>query len=150
MKGNIMKLLFALAILVSVSSAAVCQTDSSDPYAEQLVAPLMKGGPLISVVEKNINRSGDRAAIGVIRNIGMERPLVSKDIEQICFIIRLAFAVPQIISTDTDRQPRATLLLLSYLSYLPAAKESRDIIFQTQSYVIQQAKEYNIKNYHQN
>lgn len=144
MKENIVKLLFALAILVSVSSAAVSQADSSDPYGEQLVASLMKSRYLFSVVEKKINRSGDRAAIAIIRSIGTERPLTSKDIEQICFIIRLAFEAPQIISTDNDRQPRATLLLLSYLSYLPAAKESKDIIFHTQSYVVQQTKEYNI------
>ena len=49
------------------------------------------------------------------------------------------------ISTDADREPKATLLLLSYLNLLPLTADSRAQVENTRAYVVQQMTAYKAK-----
>jgi len=66
--------------------------------------------------EKILNRSGDMAAIAIIRSISMQDLESPEKTRQIVLILNMAFAAPQLIATSEDRQPTATVLLLDELS----------------------------------
>jgi hypothetical protein len=53
----------------------------------------------------------------------------------ILYIIRTSFAVPNIIDSEENRSPKATMVLLKYLSSLPAARAARDDLQKTIAFV---------------
>lgn len=57
----------------------------------------------------------------------------------------MAYAAPDVISTDADREPKATLLLLSYLNLLPLTADSKAQVENTRAYVVQQITAYKAK-----
>jgi hypothetical protein len=98
--------LCAMFVLLAAASTGLCQNSESDPCSQQLVRTLMKDGPVISMVEKNIKPTGrSRRGSALIREISSEKSLNPKEIKRICFIVRMAFTAPQIISSDADRGP---------------------------------------------
>jgi hypothetical protein len=67
------------------------------------------------VVEKQINRMGDGVSIAIIRTLDEHELADPDNIRKILPMIRMAFAVPEIIAKQDDRVPPVTLLLLDYL-----------------------------------
>lgn len=135
-----------LLTLVSVYASGVSQTvTSSQPAsprsdAEQTVAILLADNgraPIPGFVETSVNRLGDGAALGIIQYLGERKERVSEDpssseeVRRMLLIIRMAFAAPNIIQSDENRYPRATLVLLKYLSCLPVANAVKDDIAST-------------------
>jgi hypothetical protein len=105
--------------------------------AERTVAMLLADNgqaPITGFTQTVITRLGDGAAVGVIQYLGERKTTVSKDatspeeVRRILLILRMSFAAPQIIQSDENRSPRATLILLRYLSSLPAAGAVKDDI----------------------
>lgn len=92
--------------------------------------------------EKAVNRLGDRAALGLIRHMGAQIPSDPQELGRILNVIRMAYAAPKMISYDADRDPKATLLLLSYLDFLPLPGKSKAEVEQTRAYVLQQVRSY--------
>ena len=80
--------------------------------------------------EKSLERLGDNAAIELIR-IFEGRDLSPAEIRSALLIVDLSFAAPRVIAAESDRKPRATLLLLRYLDYQAREPELKDKILQT-------------------
>jgi hypothetical protein len=57
----------------------------------------------------------------------------------------MAFASPEIISSEADREPKATSILLTYLSSLQTSNGVKQEIQQTRQFVEQQIKDYKLK-----
>ena len=143
-----MKRLLVVVMVLGAGQLGFCQGDSQDPYAEKLVTSFVSlpGTPILySMQEKAVNRLGDRAAIGLIRYLGAEAPSTSKQVERILGVIKMAYAAPAAITSDADRQPKATLLLLAYLNYSPVSNKMRIDLEQTRTYVLRQIESYKRK-----
>jgi hypothetical protein len=147
-KGDFVnRLLTLLLVFVLGGQFALCQANPEDPYGEKLVSSFVDhpGAPVISMQEKTVNRLGDGAAVGLIRRLGTHPPATPEELQRILTVVKMAFAIPQIIRSEADREPKATLLLLSYLGYLPASASIKGEIEQTRSYVQQQVNDYKFK-----
>lgn len=138
----------ALLLFVLGAQIAFSQSGAEDPYAERLVSSLVDrhSAPIISMQEKAVNRLGDGAAVGLIRRVGVQPPATAEEVQSILLVIRMAFAAPQIISSHADHEPKAALLLLAYLRYLPVSANIKGEIDQTRSYVQQQVNDYKAKS----
>ena len=137
-----------LVMLLACGQLGFCQQDSRDPYAEKLVTSFVTpaGTPIIySMQEKAVNRLGDCAALGLIRHMGAQIPTSPQELEGILGVIKMAYAVPEAISFDGDREPKATSMLLSYLSLLPVSGNAKAEVEDTRAYVIKQIAEYRAK-----
>ena len=138
-----------LAAILTCGRMGVCQQGSQDPYSEKLVSSFVNpnGSPVIlSMQEKAVNRLGDRAAIGLARHMGAQAPATPQELDGILSVVRMAFAVPEAISSDADREPKATSMLLSYLSLLPLPGGPRAKIEDTRVYILKQTAEYKAKH----
>lgn len=136
------KALCLLFLLLTLSQIVVSQipgdlSDQNDLYAEHVVRnALLANGVSFSFTEKEINKLGDRAAIGLIRIIGQE-PLANPDqITSMLGILQTAFSAPNIIVSDADRYPRATLFLLTCLKGMPSSRTLAAEIEQVKRFVI--------------
>jgi hypothetical protein len=68
-----------------------------------------------SVLEKQINRMGDRLAIALVK-IYTETELVdARNVERYLPLIRAAFVAPHMVPNAADRHPAVTMLLLRRL-----------------------------------
>jgi len=76
---------------------------------------------------------------------GSLTPSTAQEIEGILFVIRMAFAAPAIINSEADREPKATSMLLTYLSSLQISNGVKQEIQQTRQFVEQQIKDYKLK-----
>jgi hypothetical protein len=133
----------ALIVFCTIGQTGFSQQSTQDPYSEQLVSALAsRTTPLISMQEKAVNRLGDRAAIGLVRRLGVQTPSRPEEIEGILFVVRMAFATPQTIDSDADREPKATSMLLTYLGCLQASTGLKEEIQQTRTFIDQQVKDY--------
>ncbi len=136
-----------LIVFCTVGQMSFSQESSQDPYFEKLVSTLAsRTAPVVSMQEKVVNRLGDRAAIGLVRHLGVQTPSTSQEVEGILFVIRMAFAAPEAIKADADREPKATLMLLAYLGCLQPSSGLKQEIQQAQIFVEQQVKEYRLKH----
>jgi hypothetical protein len=141
------RLIATLVVFLAVGHTGFSQEGSQDPYSEKLVAVLAsRNAPVISMQEKAVNRLGDRAAIGFVRHLGGgQTPSTPQEVEGILFVIRMAFAAPGIISSEADREPKATSMLLTYLGSLQTSNGVKQEIQQTRQFVEQQIKDYKLK-----
>ena len=140
------RLLVSLMVFCALVEVALAGEGSKDPYSEELVTVIARRtAPLISMQEKVINRLGDAAAIGLIRHAGVQAPSTPGEIEGILFVVRMAFGAPDIISTGADREPKATLVLLSWLTTLPVSDKLKGRIEETRAYVLRQIENYKRK-----
>jgi hypothetical protein len=105
-----------LLFAISLGAQDQSQQDQPDPYSISLVQralSLHSIGVRNSIVEKNIPRCGDKASIALVKlDTDFSNP---KTVRLALALIRDAFSRPQAISTEVDKQPRVTLLLLNYL-----------------------------------
>jgi hypothetical protein len=140
--------LLIVVIVLGIGQRSFSESHTQDPYDEALVTSFVcPPGTFIiySMQEKAVNRLGDRAAIGLIRYLGTRDPSTSKEVERILGVIKMAYAEPEAINSDGDREPKATLLLLAYLNYLPVSKKMSPALKQTRMYVLHQIEEYKRK-----
>jgi hypothetical protein len=104
---------------------------------EQAVAILLADNglaPIPGFLETRVSQLGDDAAVGVMQYLGERKTTVSGDstspeeIRRILDIIRMAFALPNSkrVPADGKGVPRATLVLLEYLSCLPSSASVRN------------------------
>jgi hypothetical protein len=137
-----------LAMLLASGQLAFCQGETQDSYAEKLVASIVTAPPhtpILTMQQKAVGRLGDRAAVGLIRHIGAQVPATPQELERILNVIKMAYAVPEAISSDADREPKATSLLLSYLRSLPMSENSKAEVENTRAYVVRQITDYKAK-----
>jgi hypothetical protein len=147
-KGDPMNRLLVLLLAFGLGGQlAFSQANPEDPYAEKLVSVFLErhGYPILITQVQAVNRLGDGAAVGLIRRIGAKPPATSDEVQRMLGVIKMAFAAPQTISSDANREPKATLILLSYLGYLPASTYVKGEIEQTRNYVQQQLSDYKSK-----
>lgn len=76
-----------------------------------------------SWTEKAINRSGDSAAVVLLRTWPDELLDSAEKIRTELFILKTAFPERRIASVCSDREPRVTMLLLSHLKQLKSAAQ---------------------------
>ena len=114
--------------------------------AQQLVALVLADNASspaygVSSVQTSFNRMGDKAALAVFQYLGERKTVVAKDptspeeLRMILLIIRMSFAVPNIIESEEHRSPKATMVLLSYLSSLSVANTVKDDLEKTIGFV---------------
>ncbi len=97
-------------------------------------------GVSVSFTEKEINRLGDRAAIGIMRMVA-DQPLTQPgQVKIVLSILQDAFRVPGIITVDADRQPKATLFLLASLQNLSISRDLTAEIGQTKAFVSREVR----------
>jgi hypothetical protein len=139
---------FILITVLICGQIGFSQNDSQDPYAEKLVSSFVAPSGtviILSMHEKAVGRLGDRAAVGLIRHLGAQGPATPQELERILNVIKMAFAVPEAISSDADRDPKATSLLLAYLSSLPMSGDSKTEVENTRAYVARRITDYKAK-----
>jgi hypothetical protein len=134
-----------LSCAVSVGQAS--QRPQQDLYRsseERTVAMLLADNGQAAIpgfLQTLVNRMGDDAAVGIIQYLGERKMTASEDFtspqetERILDIIRMAFAVPSTIESDRERIPKASLVLMKYLTCLPASGSLRDDIESTSRFV---------------
>jgi len=120
-------LILILSILIATSSGIARQNDSlqasnqvneSDEAAAIRIVSNRLGYPpkvSISFVEKQIHRLGDRAAIGLVKIFVESDFRDSEQASKALEIIRSAFAYPDMISRQEDKEPKVALLFLTKL-----------------------------------
>lgn len=136
-----------LCCIVAVGQTSTdSQRDSHQSSAQQAVAILLADNgraPIPGFLETRMSQLGDDAAVGVIQYLGERKTTTSKDftspqeIQRILRIIRMAFAVPNINHANGNRTPKATLVLLQYLTCLPAATAVKSDLENTSKFVEQ-------------
>jgi len=142
-----MKRLILLITVLLAGPFGFCQAGPQDPYAEKLVASFVSppGTPIFySMQVKAVRALGDRAAIGAIRVLG-DQPPTAQQIERILSILKMAYENPEGISTDWDREPKATLLLLEFLQSSQVVKSSKKLsteLNEARTYVQRQVEDY--------
>jgi len=90
--------------------------------------------------EKTFNRSGDLAAVAVLKTLDDSEMASPETARWVLFIIREAFACPQYcVKVTDDRRPRISLLLLEHLNETTRGKMQAEIE-EVKQYVLQQAR----------
>jgi hypothetical protein len=101
-------LLFAVLLLSGMSSV-------QELGPSQAIANVIESGAYSGTTDKQLSRMGDAAAVDVAKIVA-GRQLSSHEIDGILIVLQLSFSSPQLVSTTSDRQPRATLFVLQYLT----------------------------------
>ena len=128
------RLLVTLALLLFVSSAPGQTTLSP----EHVIRRIMETGTIEGVDYKMIGELGDATAVAVTRVIAGRN--VSKiEAGNVLIILKRAFADPRTVPIKSDREPRTTLFVLSWLESR-ADSELKVRILETRKYVQDQAE----------
>jgi hypothetical protein len=136
-----MKTVLILAVASLCCGAGLAQSPQGASQAspcsnpEETVAVLLADNgraPIPGFFQKRVVGLGDAAAVGIIQFLGDRKATVSKDststeeIRRVLLIIQIAFEAPNAIQCSENRYPKATLVLLKYLSSLPTAGPVQD------------------------
>jgi hypothetical protein len=140
-KEEYMRLSILALLLIVFPGASLCQTASqTEPErAVRIILQQLAQGGYDGPAVGPVNRLGDAASVALTQIFGGQKPS-SKEIENILMVIRMAFAAPQIVEVELDRQPRSTLFVLQYLEFLPVDAKLKGKIRETRRFVIEQAK----------
>ena len=135
-----------LFCIVGVSQSPNSTSQGSyDSSAHQTVAMLMADNgqaPIPGFFQTLVSQLGDDAALDVMQYLGERKATVAEDsvspqeISRILDIVHMAFAVPGDHPTG-NRVPKATLVLLKYLSCLPSASSEKENLANTSKFVEQ-------------
>lgn len=111
-----------LAVIVYITSLGAAAQAIEDTYGEKAVNDaLLTSGVSVSQIEKEVNRLGDRAAIGIMRVLEPKKLQNPEQIKNVLAILQQAFTAPRLITRAEDRSPKATLFLLDCLQHSPAS-----------------------------
>lgn len=93
--------------------------------------------------EKIFNRSGDLAAVAVLKTLNDREMRSTKGAKWALMVVREAFACPQkCVQVADDRRPRISLLLLEHLNEITRGKMRADID-EVKQFVLQQTSRVN-------
>ncbi|HLK08794.1 MAG TPA: hypothetical protein VKV30_12645 [Candidatus Angelobacter sp.] len=92
------------------------------------------------IVEKQVDRSGDAVAIGIARTLTPKEMLEPNWLDRILPLIRHSFRNPDFIVVKEDREPRVTLVLLSYLKAEITDENERKRVIDTLQFILQQTQ----------
>jgi hypothetical protein len=109
-------------VFVILSVTALAQDCSQDELAsfhdvKNTVLRLLSFPGYTGWDEKTLNRSGDLAAIGIMRSVTIREMDSPAKARQILLILHLAFEAPQLIADSINKTPTATMLLLDELEH---------------------------------
>jgi hypothetical protein len=107
-------------VFVMLSVTALAQDCSQDEFAslhdvKGAVSRLLSFPGYTGWDEKTLNRSGDLAAIAIMRSVTIQEMDSPAKARQILLILHMAFAAPQLIAGSSNRTPTAAMLLLDEL-----------------------------------
>lgn len=114
-----MKALVLSIAVTALSIVSVGQDCTSKDFAEfsdvqSTVVRLLASPGYTGSDEKTLNRSGDLAAVAIMKNVSIETMDTPQNIRQILLILRFAYEAPNLI-TECNRNPAATLILFDHL-----------------------------------
>jgi hypothetical protein len=93
---------------------AAAQDDTA--YDTSLVKSALQDNALgVSIIEKRVNRLGDRAAIALIRVLEDSDLKNPQKVKRVLQVIRVAFLHPNLITSEEDKKPKFTLLFLEHV-----------------------------------
>ena len=87
--------------------------------------------------EKQLHRLGDAASVAFTKEIG-NRQMSWTDIENFLLLVHEAFAAPNAIQNQRDRQPKTSLFILQTLNCLPLTDELKRSIADTRVFLERQ------------
>ena|SRR5271166_4240247 len=133
-----MRVLLFSIVLLSLPTLVPGQAEQTD--AEATVRQVWKHlsqGAYTSTDVKELGWLGDSSAVALTKILG-GKILDTNDIESVLLTIKLSYADPRIVKTDSDRQPRTTLLLLHYLNLATNDTRLKEKIGNTEEFVSEQ------------
>lgn len=91
--------------------------ESRDPYSIAVVKNILHQPSKLNsgFSEKQLNRLGDKVSIAILKIFSDEELKEPENIRAILALIRHAFDAPEVISIESDKHPRVTLMLLRFL-----------------------------------
>jgi hypothetical protein len=92
--------------------------------SEEVMARALRTGMMDGHLTKQLRTAGDGAAVALTKLLG-DRSLSDPEIETILVFLSDAFSDLAAVQVAPDREPRATLLLLKYLSCVTQNPELR-------------------------
>src|SRR5580704_7305786 len=113
----------------------------NDPYSLQNVRNAMKNlevGVVFGGDMKTIPRLGDACSIAILKSVDQPQLFEPKTVEVVLAMVNNAFAHPENISIEEDKNPKITMFLLSYLLDKVNAPELQSRIRWTIQFVKQQ------------
>lgn len=114
---------------------------TKDQYSLQNVRSAMKNleaGVVFGGDMKTIPRLGDACSIAILKSVDEHQLLEPKTVEVVLAMLNNAFAHPENISIEEDKNPKVTIFLLSYLLDKVSAPELQIKIRWTIRFVRQQ------------
>jgi hypothetical protein len=98
------------------------ESDKTDPYSLQTVGfelRIRSGGLYVvhSWTQKRLARLGDAVGIALLKILSTQDMQSLQTVKGLLPIVRDAFAQPDFISVESDKNPKVTLFLLDYLRH---------------------------------
>jgi hypothetical protein len=117
---------------------AQARPDASVVLVKQWLAAHAQGFQF-SVTEKRVNKLGDKASTAWLKIFKDEELKDPTTVKSFLLLIHAAFEYPELISSDEDKHPQATLLLLNNLKGKVADPRLRGQVDQLTSFVKEKA-----------
>ena len=107
----------AFAVLTAGAHGQDCKAEDFKSFSDVkgAVSRLLSLPGYTSFDEKILNKSGDLAAVAIIRSLSTAEMGLPERIRQILLILRMSFEAPQLIVACDNRSPTATIILLDRL-----------------------------------
>jgi hypothetical protein len=134
-----------LALLILPFVGCVCQAQGCDEGPAEIKSWLhMPPGSTewVGIIEKQVDRAGDKVAIGIARVLTPQEMLEPQWLDRILPLIRHSFRNPQLIVSKEDREPRVTMVLLSYLRAETSDESVRKRVVETQAFILEQTRNH--------
>jgi hypothetical protein len=132
-----------LLALFAFSGVVWCQSGSSG--AEEMIRQQISGGIIFGFAMKQESGMGDGAAAVISKIIG-DKSLSTAEVERILAIIRTSFGRPAALTNVSDREPRATLVLLDHLDASTGDASLRARIVGERQFVLDQVAKASAKD----
>ena len=113
--------LCCLALALAVSSLAAkaqdCRNTDFESFSDVqgAVSRVLSGPGYLGRDEKILKRSGDLAAMAIVKTVTVQEMNLPEKARQIVLILQVAFAAPELIPVSCNRTPTTALLLLDVL-----------------------------------
>jgi hypothetical protein len=135
-----MRLLSVISAILVFGSSLHSQSEPGEAYTISIVQAALRHRTgakkiIFSQVQKNLARMGDAVSIALLKILDEQALTDPKTIRDFLPIVRDAFAQPQFISINIDKQPKVTLFLLSRLQRDIVDSEAQQEIQQTIDFV---------------
>jgi hypothetical protein len=150
MEGLIMRILMVvlLAAVPLIPLLNAQAEGSDDPYSLGMVSFELKmnsGGRRMihSWSQKRLVQLGDGVSIALLKILGPDELKNPARVKEYTPIIRTCFTQPELISLETNRNPRITLFLLDHLRQDIQDPATQELIRQTEEFVKQKTAKQN-------